>query len=143
MTNTEKAAQCFKNGFNCSQAVFSAYCGQFGVNTELALKIASGFGGGMGRLCETCGAVTGAYMVIGLKYGYISAEDKDGKEKVYSLVQEFTRRFKERNQSTVCETLLGTHLVSGDKEKAAQQVKVVCPKAVQDAAEILDELLDI
>jgi C_GCAxxG_C_C family probable redox protein len=138
MNKPEKAVQCFKKGFNCSQAVFSVYSEQFGVNTELALKIASGFGGGMGRLCETCGAVTGAYMAIGLKYGHTSPE---GKEKTYALIQEFAKRVKERNQSTKCEDLLGTHLITGDKEKAALRVKEVCPKVVFDAAEILDELL--
>jgi C_GCAxxG_C_C family probable redox protein len=141
MNKTEKAVQCFNSGLNCSQAIFSVYGEQFGINTELALKISSGFGGGMGRLCETCGAVTGAFMVIGLKYGNITFDDKDGKEKTYAMIQEFAKRFKERNQSTKCEDLLGTHIVSGDKGKAALRVKEVCPKMVLDAAEILDELL--
>jgi C_GCAxxG_C_C family probable redox protein len=142
MTKSEKAVQCFNNGFNCSQAVFSVYSEQFDVNTELGLKTASGFGAGMGRQCETCGAVSGAFMIIGLKYGHISSVDKDGKEKTYSMIREFARRFKERNQSTCCEDLLGTHMVTGDKEKAARQVKLTCPKFVQDSAEILDELLE-
>ena len=141
MTKPEKAVQCFNNGFNCSQAVFSVYSEQFGINTELALKIASGFGGGMGRQCKTCGAVTGAFMVIGLKYGHISADDRESKEKTYSMIREFARRFKEKNQSIKCEDLLGTHLITGDKEIAALRVKEVCPKMVQDAAEILDKLL--
>ena len=141
MTKSEKAVQCFNNGFNCSQAVFSVYSEQFDVNTELGLKTASGFGAGMGRQCETCGAVSGAYMIIGLKYGHITADDKEGKEKAYSMIREFAKRFKERNQSTNCEQLLGTHLITGDKEKVALRVKEVCPKMVQDAAEILDELL--
>jgi C_GCAxxG_C_C family probable redox protein len=143
MNKTEKAVECFNSGFNCSQAVFSVYGEQFGINTEVALKIASGFGAGMGRQCETCGAVTGAYMVIGLKYGHISSDDKDGKEKTYAMIQEFAKRFKERNKSIKCEDLLGTHLITGDKEKAALRVKEVCPKMVLDASEILDELLEI
>jgi C_GCAxxG_C_C family probable redox protein len=143
MKKSEKAVQCFNSGFNCSQAIFSVYGEQFGINTELALKIASGFGAGMGRLCETCGAVSGAYMVISLKYGYISSDDKDGKEKTYSMIREFAKRFKERNQSTICEDLLGTHMITGDKEEAARRVKEVCPKMVFDAAVILEELLKI
>ena len=143
MKMSEKAVECFNSGFNCSQSIFSVYGEQFGINSELALKITSGFGAGMGRLCETCGAVTGAFMVIGLKYGYISPDNKEGKEKIYSLIREFSQRFKERNQSTCCEELLGTHMVTGDKEKAAQRVKEICPKMVRDSAEILDELLKV
>jgi len=112
------------------------------VDNEMAYKIASGFGAGMGRLCETCGAVTGAFMVIGLQYGHSSHDDKDNKEKTYTLVQEFTRRFKERNQSIKCEDLLGTHLLTGDNEKAVMRVKAICPKMVRDAAEILEQLLE-
>ena len=143
MKKSEKALQCFNSGFNCSQSIFSVYGEQFGINAEVALKIASGFGAGMGRLCETCGAVTGAFMVIGLKYGYISSDDKESKEKTYAAVQELAKRFKERNKSTKCEDLLGTHMVTGDKEKAARQVKEVCPKLVLSAAEILEELLEM
>ena len=142
MNKVEKAVQCFSSGYNCSQSIFSVYSENFGVTSDLAYKIASGFGGGMGRLCETCGAVTGAYMVIGLKYGYVAPNDKDKKEKIYALVREFTRRFRERNKSARCEDLLGTNLLTGDKEKAAQQVKLICPKMVRDAAEILEELLE-
>ena len=141
MSKTEKAVECFNNGFNCSQAIFSVYSEKLGVNNETAYKIASGFGAGMGRLCETCGAVTGAYMIIGLHYGHTSPGDNESKEKTYSLVQDFTKRFKERNKSIKCEDLLGTHMVNGDREKAKQQVKIVCPKMVQDAAEILEQLL--
>ena len=138
MNNIEKAVQCFNSGYNCSQAVFSVYSEKLGISNETAYKIASGFGAGMGRQCETCGAVTGAYMVIGLKYGHASPDDTDSKEKTYAMVQEFTRRFCERNKSTKCEDLLGTHMVNGDREKAKAMVKTVCPKMVQDAAEILE-----
>ena len=141
MNQTEKAVDCFNSGFNCSQAIFSVYSEKLGVSNETAYKIASGFGAGMGRLCETCGAVTGAYMVIGLHYGHASPDDSESKEKTYSLVQEFAKRFKERNRSIKCEDLLGTHLITGDKEKASKQVKVICPKMVRDAAEILEQLL--
>ena len=141
MSNVEKAVQCFANGNNCSQSVFSAYSESFGLDRETALKIASGFGGGMGRHCETCGAVTGAYMVLGLKFGYTAAADKEGKEKTYALIREYASRFRARNKSTVCEELLGVHLLTGDKEKAAQQTKLICPQLVRDAAEILEEFL--
>ena len=142
--NTSKvnqAVECFNQGFNCSQAILSTYGGQFGLDTELALKIASGLGAGMGRMCETCGAVSGAYLVIGLKFGNNSPNDTEGKEQTYAMVQEFDRRFKERNHTTVCEEILGVNLITGDKAKAATQVKRLCPKMVRDAAEILELLL--
>ena len=142
MSKTEKAVECFNKGFNCSQAIFSVYSESLGVNNEMANRIASGFGAGMGRLCETCGAVTGAYMVIGLNYGHASPKDNESREKTYTLVQEFSRRFKERNKSTKCEDLLGSHLITGDKENSVRRVKAICPKMVRDAAEILEELLE-
>ena len=141
MKRVEEAVLCFGSGFNCSQAIISTYGKDHGLDSALALRIASGFGGGMGRQCKTCGAVTGAYMVLGLKYGYISAQDIDGKEKMYGLIREFARRFRERNQSTKCEDLLGVHLLTGDKERVTQQVKLICPKMIRDSAEILEELL--
>ncbi|MCL2589065.1 MAG: C-GCAxxG-C-C family protein [Oscillospiraceae bacterium] len=136
-----KAEKCFSDGLNCAQAVFSTHGDRPGLDTETALKIASGFGSGMGRLCETCGAVTGAYMAIGLRFGHSSADDLEAKIKTYGLVQEFSRRFKERNQSTLCEELLGFNMNTTDKEMVRQRVKIVCPKLVKDSAEILEELL--
>jgi C_GCAxxG_C_C family probable redox protein len=80
-------------------------------------------------------------MVIGLKYGYTSPDDTQGKEKAYALVREFAKQFKERNDSTICEELLGTHMVTGDRELAASNLSAVCPKMVRDAAEILESIL--
>ena len=138
MSKAEQAVHSFNGAINCAQAVLSTYCGQFGLDTNLALKLSSGFGAGMGRNCETCGAVTGAYMVLGLKFGHIFLEDADGKEKIYAMIQEFDRLFKKRNQSTICKDLLGTHMVTGDRAMAAKRVPEVCPKVVRDAAEILE-----
>ena len=141
MGKASEAEACFSGGFNCAQAVLSAYCEQFGLERETALRVAGGMGGGMGRLQETCGAVTGAYLVIGLKYGQHTPGDTAAKEKAYALVREFARRFEERNQSTGCRALLGIDLAVCDKEIAAARVKQVCPKMVRDAAEILESLL--
>jgi len=99
MNRVEHAVSSFKEGFNCSQAVLSTYGPQFGLNRESALKVSGAFGAGMGRLGETCGAVTGAFMVIGLKYGSTRAEDKETKERAYSLVRDFVKKFKARNGS--------------------------------------------
>jgi len=132
----DKALAYFNRGFNCSQAILSAYSPRYGLSTELAQKIACGFGAGMGRLGETCGAVTGAYMLISLIHG-------DDRERTYELVREFSKRFIERNGSTECRTLLNVDLMTGDMEFASKQVQNICPNLVKDAAEILEELLDL
>jgi len=136
------AAEFFKEGFNCSQSVFAAYCEEFDLEIDTARMIASSFGGGMGRLQETCGAVTGAFMVLGLKYGYLSAEDKAGKERVYALVQKFAELFEERNKSLKCIDLVGIDMRHGDLMQAMVRTKEVCPKFVKDAAEILEEIME-
>ena len=129
-----EAVGYFNEGFNCAQAVVSAYCEQFGLDKDTALKLACGFGGGMGRLGEVCGAVSGAYILFGLKYG-------DDKEKTYSLIQEFEKKFKERNKTTICRELLNVDLRTGEKKYAGKRVKEICHVMVKDAAEIVEELL--
>ena len=140
-SKAKDAVACFNEGFNCAQAVLSTYCEQFGLDRETALRVACGLGGGMGRRQETCGAVSGAYLVIGLKYGQCAKDDAATKEKTYALVQEFARRFEAKNKSTNCRELLGVDLIGGDRQTASECVKRVCPKMVQDAAEILESLL--
>lgn len=94
------AIENLKAGYSCSEAVLLTYGLQFGLNQELAFKIASGFGGGMGFMGETCGSVTAAYMVIGLKYGANSVKDRYSREFTYESVSNFADLFKERNGST-------------------------------------------
>jgi C_GCAxxG_C_C family probable redox protein len=106
MNRVDQAVSCFKRGVNCSQAVLSTYCEQFGLAKEAALRLAAGFGGGMGRMGDTCGAVTGAFMVLGLKYGPVEATDQQAKETVYERVRELARRFEARNGTTVCRDLI-------------------------------------
>ena len=140
-SKVNEAVACFNSGFNCSQAILSTYCEQFGLNKETALKLSCGFGAGMGRLGETCGAVTGAYLLIGLIHGNCLTQDNKSKEKAYILVQEFADDFKERNKTTICRELLGVDLLTGDKQYAAGRVKEICSKMVQDAAEIIEDIL--
>ena len=143
MNKVERAVDRFKKGFNCSQAVLGSYCEQFGLDCEQAFKVATGFGGGM-RMAETCGAVTGALMVLGLKYGNITAEDKEAKAKTYERIVEYTNRFKARNGSVVCKKLLGCDISRPDGMKKAQEDGLfdsICPKMVRDASEILEEML--
>ena len=139
----ETAAERFDKGFNCSQAVLSSFCEQFGLDYETALKIATGFGGGM-HINGTCGAVTGAVMVLGLKYGN-TEEDKQAKEKTYKKVIEFANRFSARNDSVKCHDLLGCDITTLEGVQIAREKGLfdsVCPKMVRDAAEILEEMLE-
>ncbi len=143
MNKVEQGVERFGDGFNCSQAVLGSYCEEFGLDRETAFKIATGFGGGM-HIDSVCGAVTGAFMVLGLKYGNTTAEDKAAKAKTYEKVIEYTSRFKARNGSVVCKELLGCDISRPDGMKKAQEnglFNSVCPKMVQEAAEILEEML--
>ncbi|MHB8061469.1 MAG: C-GCAxxG-C-C family protein [Ruminiclostridium sp.] len=140
----DSAVQCFNNGFNCSQAVFTTYCEELGLDTETALKISGAFGGGMGHIGETCGAVTGAFMLIGLKYGKFKAEDNSAKEKTYSLVQEFTKNFKADFGSVKCKELVKYDIsISGEMQKAREAgvFGSICPMLVKRAIEIIEDIL--
>jgi C_GCAxxG_C_C family probable redox protein len=116
---------------------------RFGLDREIALKIAGAFGSGMG-MGETCGAVTGAFMVIGLKHGKTKADNNAAKETTYELVKELTSRFSARNGSIKCKELLGCDLSTPEGMEAVIEKKLfitLCPKFVQDAAEILEAFL--
>lgn len=144
MNHRKKALNIFKNGFSCSQAVLAAYCEELGLDEESALKIADGFGGGMGRMGLTCGAVTGAFMVISLKHGRIRSEDRDSKDRTNSLINEFVRRFEERHANTGCRELLGCSIGTPEGYAFAKENDLFekkCNQYVIDAAEILDEIL--
>jgi len=141
MNQIDLALSRFAEGFNCSQAVLSAYAE--GMDDETSLKIASGFGGGMGRMAETCGAVTGAMMVLGLRFGG-TAPDREAKETIYARIREFADRFKARNGSLLCRDLLGCDISTPEGYEAAKEnmlVSTTCPKFVREAAEILEEVL--
>lgn len=139
MSRVEEAVSCLKEGFSCSQAVPSAYGTESGLDREIALKVSGAFGDGMGRMGGTCGAVTGAFMVIGLKYGKTKAEDNQTREKAYTLVREFVAEFEPRNGSIICRELIGGDIGTPEGMKTARNV---CPKLVTDAAEIIERLLE-
>lgn len=143
MDYKEKALSYFKNNFNCSQAVFATFAPEFGVTEELALKIATQFGGGA-RCGQMCGAVSGALMVLGLKYGHYHSIDNDEKAKAYALTVEFNKRFCELNKSIVCKELLGYDLSIPDQMKKIRQdnlFSTICPKLIADATEIVEEII--
>ena len=144
MKKTDQAVSCFKDTFNCSQAVFFPYAQELGLDKKAALKVSCGFGAGMGCMGETCGAVTGAFMVIGLKHGRAEIADVQAKEKTYKLVREFVEKFKLRNGSIVCKELLGFDISTQEGMREAKQKNIhatLCPKFVKDAAEIVEEMI--
>jgi C_GCAxxG_C_C family probable redox protein len=141
MTTPSDAVACFDGGFNCAQAVFSSYAERLGMDRETALRVSCGLGAGMGRLQQTCGAVSGAYLLIGLSCGNASADDRAARERTYALVQEFAARFEKRHGSTICRELLGVDLLDGDPQVVRERVKDVCPTMVRDAARIVERLL--
>jgi C_GCAxxG_C_C family probable redox protein len=142
MTRVEQAVAYFKEGYSCSQAIMAAYAPSLGLDRDTAIKIASGFAGGMGRMAETCGAVTGAFMVLGLKFGSAST-DREAKEAVYTRVRDFAERFKAIHGSLLCRDLLGCDLNTPEGLALAQEKKLfstVCPPYVETAATILEEM---
>lgn len=106
-THSELAMAHFKEGYNCSQSVFMAFCDEYEMDFEVALKISSSFGGGMGRLREVCGAVTGMFMVAGMIYGYADPKDHNSKTEHYNRIQYLAKEFDEKNHSIICRELLG------------------------------------
>ena len=147
MNEKEKAIALFKEGFNCSQSVFIAFSHRFGIDEDTAKKISAGLGGGMGRMREVCGAVSGASLVIGSIASATDGKDSENKQKNYELVREFAKRFTERNGSIICRELLGLDV---KMEKSAQPEsrtteyykKRPCVELVGDAVEILAELIE-
>jgi len=144
MSKAENARATFRKGFNCSQAVLSSFGEEFGLDPIMAYKVAAAFGGGMGHMGETCGAVTGAFMVIGLKYGLTVADGSQSHKKAFSAVQDFVEQFKSRHGSIVCRDLLGFDISDRNAFREAMKQGIpqkICPKLVQDAADIVETLI--
>ncbi len=143
---TDKAVELFKRGFNCSQAVFAAFAGEFGMDEETALKVSAGLGGGVGRSREVCGAVSGAAMLVGFKYGATDGDDAEAKAKCYAVVQEIIAEFKQTNPSIVCRELLSLgedENTNPTPEARTQQYykKRPCVQIVEDAARAVEKIL--
>jgi C_GCAxxG_C_C family probable redox protein len=144
MKRSDEAVACFKKGFSCSQAVCSTYSRELGLDKRTALKISCGLGGGLGHTNGTCGALTGAALVIGLKYGKVTAGDNAAKETTYAKVNHLVDEFRKRNGSVACTDLVGYNLSLPEEFAKAREKKAAatrCPKFIQDAAEILEECL--
>ena len=144
MDHSIKAAELFLQGYNCAQAVAVAFCDVTGMEESLAARLASPFGGGMGRLREVCGAVSGMLMVLGQLYGYENSDDDAHKKALYTQVQMLAKKFQEENGSIVCREILKNppsdpNPSSRTAEYYAQRP---CAKMVMTAAKLMDEFME-
>ena len=139
---SEMASEYFEKGYNCAQSVLYAFKDVFNLNEDLVQGLGGGLGGGLGKMGLTCGAVMGAFILIGLKYGKRDRNDNQAKEKTYEKVRHFNQLFKEKNGSIVCNDLLGYDITKQEdmaviKEKGL--FKTVCTQAIIDALDILEK----
>ncbi len=146
MNRVEKAKELFKSGYNCSQAVVGAYSDLFGMAPETAMQIAEGFGGGMGRMRLTCGAVSAMFMLTGLKMSKAEAGDTDTRTKIYETVREMSAEFESKNGSIVCGDLLGINKPKDNDAKPEERTpeyykKRPCVECVGDCALIVEKYL--
>ena len=141
---SKEAVSCFMRGYNCAQAVSSVFARDLGVPEEVILRVAIGFGGGVGHTGSVCGAVSGGVLAIGLSFGSISPEEKEAKERTYALTREFIVRFTLKHGTVSCTGLLGCNISTDEGLARAREqnlTRTLCPRYVEDAAEILEEVL--
>ena len=143
MTHADKAEALFKEGYNCSQAVVVAFCDVTKMDEKTALALSSSFGGGMGRLREVCGAVSGMFMVAGLLYGYTSLTDNEKKKAHYALIQAMAQKFKDKTGSIICRELLdGPDNSPNPTLRTAEFYKKrPCSELVRICADIVDQVI--
>jgi C_GCAxxG_C_C family probable redox protein len=140
----ERAIESFRSGLNCAQAVVSAFSEELKYDSNMALSISCGFGAGMGRLQETCGAVTGSYMVLGIVNSGKFIDNKDRKEATYAMVQKFSDKFKQIHGTTDCSSLLNCDLKTEEGNRFAKENNLfgtVCEKCISDSIGILEEII--
>ncbi|ACL17827.1 C-GCAxxG-C-C family protein [Methanosphaerula palustris] len=145
MAKADEAVTSFKRGFSCSQAVLSCYSEELGLDRDVANRVACGFGGGIARMGNICGAVAGAIMVIGMKRGTTRPDDTAARERTYALVQQFIRDYTTKNGSIACPDLLGHDMADPVQFKEALEKKVaarICPGLVEDAVTVLERILN-
>jgi len=146
LSRAMEAKNQFEKGFSCAPAVLSAYSEQLGLEKALALKIACGFGGGIGRMGRTCGAITGVVMVIGLKRGQASLADEESRQETHKLARKFIDKFTALHGSIECRELIGYDLSDAGEHELAKESGVFqnkCPIFVYDAARILEDVLHL
>ncbi len=145
MDKSEIAVNKFKDGYNCAQSVLFSYADKLNISRDLALKMANGFGGGMGRKQEVCGALSGGILVLNLIYGRGENEEKQKQEKVYSLVRELMDKFEEKYESVNCKKLLdGCELMTSEGQEQFKSNKLIekCYDYVEFTVRALDEIIE-
>jgi C_GCAxxG_C_C family probable redox protein len=141
----EKAIQLFRSGLNCTQSVLTAYTDDFGFDHNSALSISCGFGAGMGRLQETCGAVTGSFMVMGIGNCKKYPDNKTRKDETYSMIQRFSNEFKSIHGTMDCKSLIKCDLRTEEGQRYLKDnnlSEIVCEKCISDSIRILEKLLE-
>jgi len=144
MKRAEEAVTLFRQGFTCSQAVLGVFAQEFGLDRNTAYRISQGFGAGIAYTDDICGVLSGAIMVIGLRYGRIKADDISAKDKTYAVVADFLREFERRHGSIKCTDLLGYNLSDPEQVAEVKRKQIVmtrCPAFVRDAVELLEKLV--
>jgi len=145
MTHEEKAIALFREGCNCAQSVFLAFEDLHGMDHDMAMRLSSGFGAGMGKLREVCGSLTGAFMVASLLYGYDDVKDREAKKKTYALIQRIAGKFEEEKGTLICRELLGIKKGEDLPEPAVRTEEYYrtrpCAALCGLAARILDECI--
>jgi len=141
---SERAKELFRQGYNCSQSVLAVFCEEFGMDFDTAMKISSSFGGGMGRMREVCGTVSGMFMAAGLAFAS-SSDSAIEKGQHYKRIQELARRFKEQNGSIICRELLqgvetSTSPTPSERTETYYK-KRPCVDLVGDAVEIFEQYM--
>lgn len=143
MNKKDEALERFNSGFNCSQAVFSVFSDELGISNESSLKIATGFGGGVGK-GGICGAVSGGVMALGMKHGNSSAIDKESEGKTYKVTKELTDKFEQCHGSIICKQLLGYDVSKPEDFEILLKngsFTEKCPKFIAEAVKIVEENL--
>ena len=139
-----KAAELFRQGYNCAQAVAVAYAGEMGLSEQQAARMASGFGGGMGRMREVCGAVSGMVMVLSQLYGYDDPKDDEGKKVLYTRIQALAEEFRQENGSIICREILKNP--PSDPNPTARTAEFYaqrpCDRMVYVAAKLVEEFME-
>lgn len=143
-TRKDIALEKLSGGYNCAQSVLFAFCPDLGLDRERALRLMTGFGAGMARRQEVCGALSGAIAAIGLAHGRGEGQGKDATDAAYAKVRDLMARFEERRGSCLCRVLMGCDLSTPEGRAAAKERHLsatVCRACVATAAEIADDLI--
>ena len=143
MNHAQKAFELFKSGYNCAQAVAVSFCDLTGLTESQAARMASAFGGGMGRMREVCGAVSGMFMVLGILYGYEDPKDDATKKELYTQVQALAENFKKDAGSIICREILKNPPSDPNPSPRTAEYYAMrpCERMVFNAASLMDDFI--